>query len=140
MWLLHEERELNHVLLFHSPPPPNLQVTKNAHEQCEEKCAAFRYEYGIRFTPEQTIFVDESSFDRCTGVRKRGWAMCGQRLPRSVFFIRGTRCAVPASILLSELYASLLALYQCSIYMPVPTTHSSLTKLRPKSLNKDEQC
>ncbi|KAJ8475072.1 hypothetical protein ONZ45_g15735 [Pleurotus djamor] len=67
------------------------KITKNACERSAEKRAAFRYEYGIQFTPEQTVFVDESSFDRRTGVRNRGWTPRGERLSSNVFFVRGRR-------------------------------------------------
>ena len=55
------------------------------------KQAAFRYEYGIRYTAEQTVFVDESSFDRRTSIRGKAWALSGQRAVRKCFFVRGRR-------------------------------------------------
>lgn len=71
----------------------SVQLTREAIERNEGKRVAFRYDYGIRFTPEQTIFVDESSFDRRTSIRGRAWAVRGERASRGVFFVRGKRYA-----------------------------------------------
>jgi hypothetical protein len=49
----------------------------------------FRYNYGIQYTPQQTVFVDESSFDRRTAIRGHAWALRGQCAVRKCFFIRG---------------------------------------------------
>jgi hypothetical protein len=38
-------------------------------ERSEAKRTAFRYEYGSKYTAEQMVFVDESSFDRRTSIR-----------------------------------------------------------------------
>ncbi|KAG5221186.1 DDE family endonuclease [Salix suchowensis] len=69
----------------------DLQITKAAAERNQLKRAAYLYEYGIHFTPEQTVFVDESSFDRRTASRNSAWALSGQRAHRNVFFVRGKR-------------------------------------------------
>lgn len=47
------------------------QLTREALKRSAAKQAAFRYEYGICYSPEQTVFVDESSFDRRTSIRGR---------------------------------------------------------------------
>jgi hypothetical protein len=49
----------------------------------------FRLHYGNHYTPEQTVFVDESSFDRRTGIRGRAWALSGQRAIRKCFLFVG---------------------------------------------------
>ncbi|KAF8800957.1 hypothetical protein BYT27DRAFT_7006896, partial [Phlegmacium glaucopus] len=58
----------------------------DALERSEAKRALYRYQYGTQFTPEQTIFVDESSFDRRTSIRGKAWALSGQRAVRNTFF------------------------------------------------------
>lgn len=67
------------------------QLTRDALERSNAKRAAYRYEYGLKFTPEQTVFVDESSFDRRTSIRGRAWALSGERAVRKCFFVRGKR-------------------------------------------------
>lgn len=44
------------------------QLTRDAIERSEGKRAKFHYNYGLRFTAEQTVFVDESSFDHRTSL------------------------------------------------------------------------
>ena len=44
----------------------------------------FWYNYGIQYTPQQTVFVDESSFDRRTAIRGHAWALHGQRAVRAL--------------------------------------------------------
>lgn len=63
-------------------------------ERNEEHRAAFRYQMGIQYTPEQLVFVDESSFDRRTAIRGKAWAVRGSRALRKSFFVRGRRYAV----------------------------------------------
>ena len=67
------------------------QITKDALERSELKRSLFRVRYGNQYTPEQTVFVDESSFDRRTAIRRRAWALSGQRAVRKCFFVRGRR-------------------------------------------------
>jgi len=67
------------------------KLTKDALERNEVKRALFRLQYGRLYTAEQTVFVDESSFDRRTAVRGRAWALSGQRAVRKCFFVRGRR-------------------------------------------------
>src|SRR6266567_5408792 len=67
------------------------QITKDALERSELKRGLFRVRYGNQYTPEQTVFVDESSFDRRTAIRGRAWALSGQRAVRKCFFVRGRR-------------------------------------------------
>ena len=70
------------------------QLTRDAIERSEAKRAEFRYNYGLRFTAEQTVFVDESSFDRRTSLRTRAWALCGERASKRCFFVRGHRYVI----------------------------------------------
>lgn len=69
----------------------DFQITKVALERSEFKRGQFRVRYGNQYTPEQTVFVDESSFDRRTAIRGRAWALSGQRAERKCFFVRGRR-------------------------------------------------
>ena len=55
------------------------QLTRDAIERSEAKRAEFCYDYGLWFTAEQTVFVDESSFDRWTSFRTQAWALRGER-------------------------------------------------------------
>lgn len=71
--------------------PSFLQLSKAAIERNEDRRAAFRYTYGLTCTPENTVFVDESSFDRRTSLRRKGWAPRGRRAERHWFFVRGRR-------------------------------------------------
>lgn len=53
-----------------------------------------RAEYLARirqYSPDQLVFVDESSCDRRTGRRAYGWAPTGTRSRRREYFVRGTR-------------------------------------------------
>jgi len=76
------------------------QITKDALERSELKRGLFRIRYGNQYMPEQTVFVDQSSFDRRTAIRGRAWALSGQRAVRKCFFVRGRRCAFLACKLL----------------------------------------
>ncbi|KAJ7087781.1 hypothetical protein C8R44DRAFT_27169 [Mycena epipterygia] len=49
----------------------------------------YRFDYGRTCEPECTVFVDESSFDRRTVIRNRGWALRGKRAERKCFFCAG---------------------------------------------------
>ena len=51
----------------------------------------YRYNFGSQYTPEQAVFVDESSFDRRTDIRGRAWALSGKTALRKAFFVRGKR-------------------------------------------------
>jgi hypothetical protein len=70
------------------------QLTRLALERSEAKRVAFRYEYGTQYTAEQTVFVDESSFDRRTSIRGKAWALSGERAQRKCFFVRDRRYRV----------------------------------------------
>ncbi|KAJ7460143.1 hypothetical protein FB451DRAFT_1045514, partial [Mycena latifolia] len=89
-----------------------IQLTRLALERSEAKRVAFRYEYGSKYTAEQTVFVDESSFDRRTSIRGKAWALSGERAQRKCFFVRGRRCATiptvfPALNFFSDILCSL---------------------------------
>ena len=47
---------------------PSLQLTCEALKWNEAKWAMCHLHYRNHYTPEQTVFVDESSFDRRTGI------------------------------------------------------------------------
>lgn len=70
------------------------QLTRLALERSEAKRLAFCYEYGTKYTAEQTVFVDESSFDRHTSIRGKAWALSGERAQRKCFFVRGRRYVI----------------------------------------------
>ena len=77
----------NHSLLS----IPTRKLTRAALERSDEQRAMFRYNYGIQYTLQQTVFVDESSFDRRTAIRGHAWVLRGQRAVRKCFFVRGKR-------------------------------------------------
>jgi hypothetical protein len=66
------------------------QVSREAIERSVEKQAEFVARMGLNYTPEQLVFVDESSADHRIGHR-RGWEKRGQRAIRKAFFVRGQR-------------------------------------------------
>ena len=66
-------------------------LTQNAVERSETKRATYCYNYGLQYTAEQTVFVDESSFDWWTSIRRRAWSLRGQRAMKNCFFVRGKR-------------------------------------------------
>jgi DDE superfamily endonuclease len=59
----------------------------------------FRHTFGTLYTPDQVVFVDESSFDCRTEIQGRAWALSGKAAVRKDFFIRGQRCVfrIPVS-------------------------------------------
>ncbi|KAF8239839.1 hypothetical protein L208DRAFT_1559943, partial [Tricholoma matsutake] len=71
--LLEEQRgvEISDATLYRSPRRSGftlMKLTQEALECSEAKRLAFRHQYGSRYTPEQTVFVDESSFDHRTSI------------------------------------------------------------------------
>ncbi|KAJ3984866.1 hypothetical protein F5890DRAFT_1474228 [Lentinula detonsa] len=50
-------------------------ITKVAIERDDLKRAQFRLNYARLYSADQLVFVDESSFDRRTPYRRRGWAL-----------------------------------------------------------------
>lgn len=46
-------------------------------ERNEDKRNAYLYHVGLNYTPEQLVFLDESSFDRRTTFRGQAWALSG---------------------------------------------------------------
>ncbi|KZP26106.1 hypothetical protein FIBSPDRAFT_855054 [Athelia psychrophila] len=63
------------------------KLAREALDRSEGKRAVYHYQYGTQYTPEQTVFVDESSFDRRTAVRTRAWAFSGEQAKRKAFFV-----------------------------------------------------
>ena len=43
------------------------------------------------YQPHELVFIDESSFDRRTSIRNKGWALKGKRVVKKVYFHRGAR-------------------------------------------------
>jgi len=63
------------------------KLTRVAAERSAEK----RLEYMARignYSPEQLVFVDESSVDRRTTYRGRAWSIRGTKAQRKAFFVR----------------------------------------------------
>jgi hypothetical protein len=46
---------------------------------------------GLKYSPDQLVFVDESAFDRQVSFRGYAWAVKDERAIRKCFFIRGKR-------------------------------------------------
>jgi len=65
------------------------KITKSALERNEEHRAAFCFQYGMQYSPQQTVFIDESSFDRRTSLRGQAWALHGKCALRKCFFVHG---------------------------------------------------
>jgi len=85
------------------------KLTREALERSAAKRSSFRYTWGTKYTPQQTVFVDESSFDRRTSIRNRAWALSGQRAIRKCFFVRGRRYSLlPALSLDGILHAKVV--------------------------------
>ena len=57
-------------------------------EQSAEKRLKYVARIG-KYSPEQLVFVDESSVDRRTTYRGRAWSIRGTRAQRKAFFVRG---------------------------------------------------
>jgi hypothetical protein len=66
------------------------QLTRVAAERSAEKCLDYIARIGA-YTPEQLVFVDESSVDRRTTYRGRAWSIRGTKAQRKAFFVRGRR-------------------------------------------------
>lgn len=66
------------------------KVTYVAKESNIEKCAAFTFQMGIMYSPEQFVFVDECSANRHMG-RGYGYALRGRRAVQKSFFVQGRR-------------------------------------------------
>jgi transposase len=67
------------------------KITKTAMERNEATRLAYSYRMGLRYEPNQLVFVDESSFDRRASYRGFAYALKGQRALRKCFFLRGKR-------------------------------------------------
>ncbi|KAK7054183.1 hypothetical protein R3P38DRAFT_1486142 [Favolaschia claudopus] len=90
------------------------KLTRDALERSAEKRAAFRYNHGSQYTAEQTVFVDESSFDRRTSIRNHAWALSGRRAIRKCFFVRGRRYSLlPAISLDGMLHVNIVEAVSC---------------------------
>ncbi|KIL68989.1 hypothetical protein M378DRAFT_70483, partial [Amanita muscaria Koide BX008] len=69
------------------------KLSRIALERSHEK----QLEYITRistYTPEQLIFVDESSVDRQTTYRGKAWSVCGTEAHRKAFFVCGRQFSV----------------------------------------------
>ncbi|GAW03714.1 related to Ant1 transposase-Aspergillus niger [Lentinula edodes] len=85
------------------------KITKVAIERDARKRAQFRLNYARLYRADQLIFVDESSFDRRTPYRRRGWAVSGRRVYKSTFFVRGRRYSLlPALASTGIIYAKVI--------------------------------
>lgn len=72
--------------------PNCAQLTREAIERSAKKRAEYIFNVGLNYTPEQLVFVDESSCDRHTSYRGKAWAIHGQQTVRKAFFVRGKWC------------------------------------------------
>lgn len=76
-------------------------ITKAACERNYEKRARYVYEI-MQYQPRELVFIDESSFDKRTCNRLRGWAKLGGRIIRPVFFLRGARYSILPALSLND--------------------------------------
>lgn len=78
---------------FQSPAITN--VTPQASHIAAERSALKRAEYLLRisrrYTKDQLVFADETSFDRRVAHRNYAWAVKGQKASKKVFLCRGRR-------------------------------------------------
>ncbi|KAF8228299.1 hypothetical protein L208DRAFT_1146757, partial [Tricholoma matsutake] len=76
----------------------------------EKNRARFHYQYHCQYTPEQTVFVDESSFDRRTSIHGHAWALRGQWAVRKCFLFEenGIYLLLPAMSLEGMLHAKIV--------------------------------
>lgn len=70
------------------------KITKVALERSEERRMQYVLRMGSNYQPRQLVFVDESSFDRRTAIRGFAWALRGERIRRSCFYVRGKRYSI----------------------------------------------
>ncbi|KAJ3788561.1 hypothetical protein GGU11DRAFT_756984 [Lentinula aff. detonsa] len=62
------------------------KLSKTALERNEHRRTTFCFQFGQLVQPHKAVFVDESSFDRRTSLRKRAWALRGRKAERKWFF------------------------------------------------------
>jgi len=73
----------------------NKNVSREAIERDQIRRAAFMNHIGEIITnPDMLMFTDESSVDRRTMARRKGWAKAGNRCVQRHHFIRGQRYSV----------------------------------------------
>ena len=73
----------------------NKAISRHAIERNEMLRAAFMNYIGHIITdPHQLMFTDESSIDRRTMVRRKGWTKAGSRCVQRQHFVRGTRYSI----------------------------------------------
>ncbi|KAF8593945.1 hypothetical protein BDV93DRAFT_459974 [Ceratobasidium sp. AG-I] len=84
-------------------------MSKNASERSEQKRMEYLLDIGYNYTPDQLVFVDESSFDRRTTYRGYAWSLSGTEARRYAFRVRGRRFSIlPALSLDGILYVEIL--------------------------------
>lgn len=90
------EKGIPPQILINNPPTNHFfsQLTRQAMERNADKRAAYLYNIGLFYQPDQLVFVDESSCDHRTTYRNKAWAIRGQRAIRKAFFVRGQRYAL----------------------------------------------
>jgi len=65
------------------------QASRTAVERSALKRAEYVLRISRRYTKDQLVFADESSFNRHTAHRSYAWAVKGQRASKNVFLCRG---------------------------------------------------
>jgi len=76
-----------------------------AAERCEHARGEFCERIGRLYTPEQLVFIDESSKDERTLVRRYGWAPYNRRAKRKAVFIRGKRYTILPALSIHGIFA-----------------------------------
>ena len=90
-WSHHEEGE-NQFVLFLNISDVSPQTSHVAAEQSAHKRAEYVLRMSDRYTKDQLVFADETSFNRRVAHRHYGWAAKGRRASKRVLLCRGKRC------------------------------------------------
>ena len=92
-WIYNEESESFESKSIYSLFTFFFQLTHVAAERSAEKRLEFIARIG-NYSPEQLVFVDESSVDRRTTYQGRAWSIRGTKAQRKAFFVRASRTTV----------------------------------------------
>ena len=86
-------KKVNKINQFSSPEVNDIlfQASRTAAEQSAHKRAEYVLRISDRYTKDQLVFADETSFNRHVAHRNYAWALKGQRASKKVLLCRGKR-------------------------------------------------